>query len=917
MKNIISIIQSTIIKVLFLFLLSISILPLWLSYGIHIERIALKNVTIENISLELNQKMNSTIDTIKIHPQSSNSTIDTQKIITIIDWSSWLLKGFNQITIHNLSFKEENLTIEYKNSHFYAHHREGELTASYTTIYPNIVLNLEKAIYFDQNITASGKLYLNLSNMEIEGNLETNHKNLLTHFYLFGNQENIEFKTTQSFFNFPPYEGSFVLNGEYSVKNSNAHLYGRIEIADIVSKIDLAKKEDILHINLYNTQIKTLEYLVDIIEIDEELKPWLYGNILAKNYLLDALYLPFNVKTKEALLDELDLSAQLSNVDIKWDQTLPAAKAEALHLRISNSTLFAKTTNAVYQHNPIDMNLSIPNLFKAPYLNLDILSDTHIDDTIHQILAASDIDIRFLDQSKGMNQTHFHLGMPLSKSATKPFEVSSFTHTISSNLDIFELPILLNQADITLHNNLINITNANVNIPPYIDFNTSTRLDTKLQKLDSLIHINHSVIGGDDIFSMHDLDAHIDMTYHNGVKVTIPEFTTTIKYKNETLDVKIEDIKPLIPFSLVMKIFNIKDGSIRFTQKENKIVATAFLKHKSEVLTQDGALFNNYFLDYEHSNNQNFLNINNTIFVNFDNNSTQINIENLDIHVAKFLKKYNQKSEQRSYIEKYKKESTTKPAPLHLFAKNSKFYYEERIIPADTYSLFIDDPYMSFDLEYKNTKVLLDKVADKITLSAKNIDTDFTKDLFKFELATGTVDLLTTGSLSDKEFYGVMKIKDATIKGYSVVNNIIAFVNTVPSLITFNYPGFNKEGFAIKKGQIEYYITSQRVFIKSIRLIGINTDIFGYGEINLEDNSIDLTITLSTIKGLSNLVSKIPLVGYVLLGEDQSIGTVIKVEGDLLDPLVSSSFGSDAILYPFSLIKRAVEWPLRLFEPLD
>jgi hypothetical protein len=916
MKKTVSKIHSKFFNTFFIVISLLALLPLWLSYGITLETIKLNDVTINQVSIKLDKKLHATIKEIDIHPKESDSALSADRVLEVFEWINWFLKSVETIDVSHLNYKSHIMSVHFEKNKFLLKHPKFTLKTSFTTINPDIIIDIDNFTYPEYNLGIQGKIYFNPKNFAYQGRFLTQSNFHQSNFTFEGNKKNIHLSTTQSKFFYEPYTGDFVLDGKLNLQTYDASLSGKLEVADILTKIEVQKRADIVHLNLYDAQIESLKYLVEILEIDEEIKPWLHGNILAKNYTLHSLYLPFDIQSKKPLLEELELSALLTNASVKFNPTLQAAKAEEISLQITQGTLLAQANNANFNMTPIEVNASISNLFDGAYLNVDVITQSKLDNTIHKLLSGYGITLNEFTQNKGTNLSKFFLQLPLASNIDQKLKIELKTDTNSTNLDVYGVPLELHHAKVHLLDQIITLENSAFSLAPYIDINISrARLDMKLRKLNALLHIDKATIGGDNLFNLHDIDAHLDVTYHNGVKVTIPEFSTTLRYKNDKLDMKIEDIKPLLPFSPLMQLFNIEDGEIRFSYENEKIIATSFIKGKSHTLSQNGKAFNNYFLTFKHENSSNYLSINNTIFVNTIDNNIQINYENLDVHLLKLYNRYSDNTKRREFISKQYASEKSKSIPsIHLYAKNSKFYYGDRILPSDNYSLYLKEPYLTFNLDHGITHIELNKVSDQVTLKANNIDKEFVKSFFKFNMQKGSINLLATGSTHDNEFYGMLTLKDTTLKGYSLVNNIIAFVNTVPSLITLNNPGFDKEGVTIKNGVIEYYITPEKLFIKSIRLIGSNTDIFGFGEIDLANKTINLTLTLSTVKGLSNLLSKIPLVGYVLLGEDQSIGTIIKVEGDLNDPIVSSSFGSDAILYPFSLIKRAIEWPLKLFE---
>jgi hypothetical protein len=88
----------------------------------------------------------------------------------------------------------------------------------------------------------------------------------------------------------------------------------------------------------------------------------------------------------------------------------------------------------------------------------------------------------------------------------------------------------------------------------------------------------------------------------------------------------------------------------------------------------------------------------------------------------------------------------------------------------------------------------------------------------------------------------------------------------------------------------------------------------GQGEINLTNNKINLTILVAPFKTVDFLVSKIPLVGYILKGTLISIP--LKVTGDLAEPTIivlSPTAVGEGLL---GIMKRTLSLPVKIIEPV-
>ncbi|MCF6330599.1 MAG: AsmA-like C-terminal domain-containing protein, partial [Sulfurimonas sp.] len=64
---------------------------------------------------------------------------------------------------------------------------------------------------------------------------------------------------------------------------------------------------------------------------------------------------------------------------------------------------------------------------------------------------------------------------------------------------------------------------------------------------------------------------------------------------------------------------------------------------------------------------------------------------------------------------------------------------------------------------------------------------------------------------------------------------------------------------------------------------------------------------------LGSAASKIPIVGYILFGDD-TISTTLKVIGKLDNPKVKSMIAKDIIVAPINIIKRTLSLPFNLLK---
>jgi hypothetical protein len=173
----------------------------------------------------------------------------------------------------------------------------------------------------------------------------------------------------------------------------------------------------------------------------------------------------------------------------------------------------------------------------------------------------------------------------------------------------------------------------------------------------------------------------------------------------------------------------------------------------------------------------------------------------------------------------------------------------------------------------------------------------------------GTFSFSMNGTL--KNYDGIFYIKDTTIVDYKVLNNILAFVNTIPSLVTFSLPGYSSKGLFTNQAYMKFNAKDGALDISDIYLESQEITILGKGVADYLKNSINLELNLKTDLGSS--ASKIPIVGYILFNED-SISTTLSVTGELTNPTISTLLAKDIIVAPFNIIKRSLLLPYHLLK---
>ena len=371
---------------------------------------------------------------------------------------------------------------------------------------------------------------------------------------------------------------------------------------------------------------------------------------------------------------------------------------------------------------------------------------------------------------------------------------------------------------------------------------------------------------------------------------------------------KLNSIKKIAKNSNILRKYNFDDGYFSLYKKSNEKNMRFFANtsYKYKILSTDTKPIDNYAIKGEIDSNTNdiHLSINNSVDVQISDD-IKIQADSIGINVNEIV---NLLSDRNST------EASNEKINVHVDAKNCfLFLSEHRHAISDEIKLQYFDDILTVQLKHKKGNAGFKLSEDNFHLYGKDFNDKFMEQLFALsKFKGGSLDFSISGTT--EEYGGIIYAKNTTIKDYKILNNILAFVNTIPSLVTFSLPGYNRRGLKADSVYINFSFKDDIYKMSDISLESKEIDIVGNGEASIKSNSINLDLNLKT--DLGSAVSKIPLVGYILLGKE-SISTSLTVAGALDDPDVNTQVAKDIIVAPLNIIKRTLLLPFELFKSKD
>ena len=366
---------------------------------------------------------------------------------------------------------------------------------------------------------------------------------------------------------------------------------------------------------------------------------------------------------------------------------------------------------------------------------------------------------------------------------------------------------------------------------------------------------------------------------------------------------KLNSLSTISPDSKLLQNLKLQEGKIVFNkQKESDFIDfKANVKYPYKLLIKNNTAVSDYTIKGNLNSKKSFININDNIDIkvsdkiNIDVNRSIISIPEL-VNVFNDINLSSNNKNSKSIIIK---------------ALNSTLNLgNDRRILSDTINLQHHKEITTAQLEHKKGFAGFKLDNNKIHLYGENFGDKFMENLFSLSrFKGGKLNFSMNGTI--KNYDGLFYITDTTIVDYKMLNNILAFVNTVPSLTTFSLPGYSKSGLKVSSAYMNFNAKSSVFNISDFFLDSKEIDILGSGVADVPKDKIDITLNLKTDLGSS--ASKIPLVGYVILGDD-AISTTMSITGKLSDPTVRSLIAKEILVAPINIVKRALLLPYDLLK---
>ena len=825
---------------------------MWLLVGIKFDTFKVADYNVDGLYIKLDKKLILKADNV-ILPQSKsdpsfNSVQDTFERI------KYLLTFFESIELKNIVFENNRMSVNFSNDFLKLSSNDYEIIGTVRREGKMLKATIPLLSLKEHNVTMSGKLRYDL------------HEDILST------------------------EGTFTLNGASGEFNAS-------------------KEENQIDFGLSSDTFTDLRSIIERFDLVPSVNSWVVDKVRANSYKLLSLTGKGKVEngTFNMDFDALNGEVLFNDTKIHFKENLAPVLAPSFILTYKNGGLYFDLKEPTYEGISLQgSKVSILNLLNShTNLKLKIRADNRFDSTMQNLIKAYDIVLP-LDQKSGKVNVLFMADLGL-KSSYKDFFVNVDFSKGDVLLDKVKLPI--EKGNLQYKKGFIVLKDIYVKDVLY-EGGLNGKIDLENKKADFIFDAKTITMGDEKekFFVLHDQKLPFELKYAKNIDVEIPKLSMKLTNEKEETLIRLNDlnkIKPYLPDTgpienggdieirtkdFITYTFKgvLKRTSCFLYEKENQCKTRVPFQGKVTATDLDFYAFNKRFY--------------------YNKASSRVKLTNLNIDLEKFLKT---KKQDAKKDDTNKKDKVKQSKPLIILGKNSHLRYGDYSLVTDSYDVEVKP---NGDIKAIGSSggdiIKFSKKKDILSMQALRIKDKVLHPLINFKgLQNGRYSLKKSGS-PEGTMKGEIIIEGGVMKDFKAYNNTLAFINTIPALASLQNPGYSVKGFTIEEGIAEYrMIKKDKIIFDSIYIKGTSATIAGTGEIDLKKKTINLNLAILSARELGKFVGSLPLVGYILMGEDKSMTFGLQITGTLDNPKVKTSAGGDILSLPLKILKRALESP--------
>ena len=670
-------------------------------------------------------------------------------------------------------------------------------------------------------------------------------------------------------------------------RNLNLSLEGKREY----DKLSLSLSGSMTEINRYK---KLLEARIHPVIID-----WVFNRALAKNYDIKHFNLELDLKNGKYQISKMLSLIEASDIEVNYNDKAPKAQVKKAQINIDNSTLEIRSNYGISNKDELNnVIVRISSMYGGvPEFYLELGGDNlALNQNILNILKAYNINLP-LKQLEGRGKAMFNLGFLM----RKPIKINyagDFSFK-AAKVQLFKEEIEAKELKVSMKNEEISF-NALEAKNSFLKTAFSAKLNTKSKEA-KFFAKNLDLNFG--FFQFSDKDLELELSFKDKPSIRANKYALNILLGKELI-IDIKDIKPFLPSLKIAQTLHIKGGELHIkSDYENYDILCKNMEFSKALFKANGLAYLKDDIQVLYSKDKlSVKSLSNFYSFKDDGKHEIISADNISLTIDDELLSTINSLQGSKQISSMKVDINQLDIDLAKYDKHLHF---------DSAKLDKIGSKISFQGLLGKSSLVIKKDQELLIL-AQNMDAKFLNDFLKKPIFTGGFFNLKAQGKDTDNLTGSFHAQNTTLSGLKSYQNLMAFINTVPNLLSLKGPSFNEKGMHINSAKIDFELKKDLLFITNFSAKSSDLDLLGMGHINLKSQAIDLELYLSTLKGISNVLGKIPVIGQILLGKDRQVSTKIEVKGSLEHMKFQTHIIKDLALIPFKLLKNIIELPANM-----
>lgn len=692
----------------------------------------------------------------------------------------------------------------------------------------------------------------------------------------------------------------------YDLHEETMETEGHFLIHDTSGNFSARKEGDEISFDLSSHEFTDLKSIIDKFDLPPAVRSWVVVKVKAEKYELRTLRGKGSIVGGKFDLDMDALEGEVlfSKVQIAFQEDLSPVLAPSFTLNYKKYGLYFDLKEPRYKGK--DLNGSTVSIIglntNDTRLKLDLKMVTPFDRTVYNLLKSYDLKIPVRQESGSLN-ARFQADIGL-KQNHNSFVV---------DVDFSQGTVWIDKVKLTIEKGSLYYADGYVSLKDIYLKNTlyqgnvNGEINLKKKQVDLIFDAKHIKLGEDkkEFFVLKDQKLPLVINYKKTFHIEVPKLSLSLDNNRQETVIQIKDLNKIRPYlrdtsilesggSLTVKTKDFTTYTFMGEMKrstcfiyENKDSCKVLVPFEGKVTPKD--------VDF-YAFNKRF---------HYNKSKSRVELENLNIDLEKFLQSKNKETESK------------KAQKIVLLGKNSNLRYGEYTLVADSYDVEVK---ANGDIKAIGSAggdiIKFTKIKGMTSIQALRIKDKVLHPLINFDgLQDGRYSLKMSGKLG-KDMKGEIIVEGGVMKGFKAYNNTLAFINTLPALAVLHNPGYSQEGFHIDKGFASYRMVDQKkIIFDSIHIKGGSANIVGKGEIDLEKKTINMNLAIQVAREFGKVVGSVPVLGYILMGEDKSLTVGLSITGSLDKPIVQTTTAQDIVSLPFQILKRTLESPIKILTP--